>query len=506
MEKKAKRRKLYLIGVDAAPLWAILELSQKYEMKGFSRFLKGGTLNELESTLPPVTAAAWPSIYTGLEPKDHGVMDFVYLDRNYVKQLIYYDSKKNPPFWDKLAKSGVRSLILTPAMVLTLSDSKNIDMVTGWPLEPKYSSEELRKAAKKFGFRGEPEIGVDLDKGVVPIAEGSKKYCKSIKARAEMGKYLIKKNDYDLVFVCFTETDRIQHYSFNNKNWSDYIHPLYENISEFIEWVVNYSKKMGEDAEIMLVSDHGAQPIYDKFLPNAWLIKENYAKLKRDVDNETGPSSKKTQGLNAGIKDYVVDKALRWRMRRVVYQKMPDFVKKMADRIVEEDRTNMDSKGYLKISDEDIDMRQTRAFASVSFGPVGMIWINDGRFAAPGIPSSKRSALKKELMERIGKLKDREGGRLVEGVFDGGAYYKDSGSFISPDILFLLRKNYIVDFTYYSKDTLFMKPEIYRSGDHTMQGIFGVLDSGAHTRRSLIKKKMSVYDIAPLILKYFDGQ
>ncbi len=37
---------------------------------------KEGVETELESTFPPWTGSAWPSIYTGVDPAHHGVYSF----------------------------------------------------------------------------------------------------------------------------------------------------------------------------------------------------------------------------------------------------------------------------------------------------------------------------------------------------------------------------------------------------------------------------------------------
>ena len=62
-------------------------------------------------------------------------------------------------------------------------------------------------------------LGLNLDKQAMPLEEAARSYTQSIESRSEMAKYLIKKNDYDLVLVCYTETDRIIHYALNKKDW-----------------------------------------------------------------------------------------------------------------------------------------------------------------------------------------------------------------------------------------------------------------------------------------------
>jgi predicted AlkP superfamily phosphohydrolase/phosphomutase len=265
------RKKIYIIGIDSAPLWIISKLYKKYKMKGFSRFIDHGLLKEMRSTMPPVTAAAWPSIYTGKEPKEHGMMDFLHIDRNYTRQLMYYDPEEHNPFWEVLAKKGLKSLVVTPAMVLKKSKSQNVDIITGWPLQPSYGSKELERAAKKFGFTGEPDLGIDLDKRSLPLAKATELYTKSINARSELSKYLIKKKDYDVVFVCFTETDRIQHYAFKQKRtgrntWHRYTRRCPTSWSG----PSTTPKAERRIQPSIIVSDHGSQPVLQQ-IPCQWL-------------------------------------------------------------------------------------------------------------------------------------------------------------------------------------------------------------------------------------------
>jgi predicted AlkP superfamily phosphohydrolase/phosphomutase len=461
-------------------------------MKGFEYFMKANAVKEMKSTIPPVTSAAWPSIYTGKKPNEHQMMDFLHIDKNYTRQLLYYDTEEHNPFWEVLAKKGKKSLVITPPIVLQRSNSKNVDLITGWPLPPKYSSKELEEIAKRFGFDGEPDIGVDLDKKTLPLAEGTELYVKSIESRSEYAKYLIKRKDYDLVFVCFTETDRIAHYALNRKDWEKYTAPIYKSVSNFIEWVIEYSKDE-ENSSIMILSDHGAQPIKNKFLVNTWLIDNNYAMVKPD-----GKKSGKSSLTSA--KKYVSEKVMKLKIRRAIYNNMPSFLKKAAEKMIDESLEESQDANHIKIQESDFEMQKTKAFAAVSYGPCGMIWINDDRFANPGTNKKETKLLKKELMNKLSMIKDPNKNKLIIDIIDGSKYYEGASKFIAPDILFQLRDNYLVDFSYLSTQGIFMKPEPYRSGDHSINGIFGWIGK---RNVSLIKGKASIYDVHQDILDYF---
>ena len=486
------KRRLYVIGIDSAPLWIIKKLYRKYKMEGFGRFLENDALREMESTIPPVTAAAWPTIYTGKHPKDHGIMDFLYIDRNYTRQLIYYEPEKHRPFWEELASKGKKCLVVTPAMVLQKSRSKNVDMITGWPLQPSYNSKELESAAKKFGFTGEPDIGVGLDKGEISLAKAVDMYEKSMRARSELSKHLIRKNNYDMAFVCFTETDRIQHYALNRNDWEKYAAPLYKAASDFIEWVLEYSKK-DRDSAIMIVSDHGAQPVRDKFLVNSWLIDNGYAALK----SEKAAAHKK--GAVHSAKRYVSERIMKLKIRRAVYNRMPAFMKRSVEKMIDESLEEAQDSEHVKIQEADFDMPRTKAFAAVSYGPIGMIWLNDRRFSRPSLNGFAARKTKAEIITKLKRLKTRDGSILVNRVLDGSRYYSNAKTFIPPDIIIELATGIITDFSYYSKSGIFMRPEMHRSGDHSRNGVFGSQNMGSS------RSEMKIGDIRDAVIGYLIG-
>jgi predicted AlkP superfamily phosphohydrolase/phosphomutase len=491
-----KGKKLYIIGIDSAPEWIIRDLCKKHSMKGFERFIKGGTLMEMKSTLPPLTPVAWPSIYTGLNPSEHGVMDFFSIDKSYTKQLSYFDQDAHKTFWASLSDEGLSSLVITPPTVLKLSHEDNVDMVTGWPLQPRYSSVQLEQAAKSIGFSGEAEIEKGLQSGKVSLEEARVSYVESIRKRAEFAKLLMSKKDYDMVFVTFTETDRIQHYSLNRKDWEDYTAPLYSAVSDFIEWVVK--EKMDSNSAMIIVSDHGAYPVKKKFLLNGWLIKKGFTSLKPEVrksmDNPT-----KSKGTEISLK-YKLREGIVSSGARKLYDKMPQQAKKLAGNVLGSTLGSASGGEFTRIHDFDLDMKSTTAFTSISNDPVGMIWINDDRFSSPVVAKGEKEKLKRRIIEELKAIKTEEGDPLIQEIYDGSGYYGKTKSFIPPDILLRVKEGYIADVKNYSPKTDFMDPELAKSGDHTLFGIFGAIGSGLP---KMNRKAMNVLEVNNIVLKYF---
>ncbi len=494
-----KNRKLYLIGIDAAPLWIIKENYKKYKMDGFARFFDEGILTELESTLPPMTGPSWPSMYTGVRPGVHGIPDFFTLKSNYTKEVAYYDPEIIEPFWERLGKDGIRSLLITPAMAVRLPKSENVDMMTGFPLPPRFSSEEIRRAAKKYGFEGEPNIEKMIKSKEMSLAEASKRYVESIKKRGELAKHLMLRNNYELSFICFTETDRIQHFSLNLPEWKSYVLPLYQEISKFLEWTVENAEKEG--ARIMLVSDHGAQPIKSKFLMNAWLINNGYARLKQEIEEQ----NKKTGGNSSNLKYTVREKIIRSRLRKV-YDKLPNMGKSVAKDVLGNLLVASSGEDYTRIHDFDFDMKRTVAFSSISNWTVCSIYINDSRFDEGVVSVTKKRAIKNELIRKLMLVNDENGNKLMVRAFDADKYYEGTQMFIAPDVMVEIKKGYFIDvFGYLKSGGLFMKPEMAKRGDHTNEGIFGAISYGDGGRKTTKHpaSNPSVYQINPTVLSYF---
>ena len=68
--------RVLIIGLDGAT-WNVLDpLIENGVLPNLEKLAKNGTRGILESTIPPITACAWPSFYTGRVPGNHGVFDF----------------------------------------------------------------------------------------------------------------------------------------------------------------------------------------------------------------------------------------------------------------------------------------------------------------------------------------------------------------------------------------------------------------------------------------------
>ncbi|MDE1851030.1 MAG: alkaline phosphatase family protein [Candidatus Micrarchaeota archaeon] len=487
---KSGDKKLYLIGIDSAPLWLLEEFKNAKGMEGIRKIMSEGKVVEMESTMPPMTGPAWPSIYTGLGPGGHGVPDFFYMKKDYTPDVAFFDSENVKPFWERLASGGTRCLLITPAQITRLSRNPNIDMMSGFPLRSKTNNDEIQTLMQRYKFDGEPDIENEMKGGKMSIEEGSRRYVQSIAARSRIARHMIEKHDYGFVYVCFTETDRMQHSTLNNPKYRDYLLPIYSEISKFVEYAIERAEKDG--AQVLIVSDHGGQPIRQKFLVNSMLIKEGFVALKDSISSDI---KKEKEAGGVSLRYMLREKLLTTRLRRV-YDKMPYAMKKVVFNLSASLFSKASHEEYVHIHLYDMDMEKTKAFAAISNLVVGTIWINDSRFSKGIVSKAEKGKVIRHLVSSLSKVKAPDGKKLFAKVEPTDKYYKGTKMFITPDLFLETREGYTIDVKYFSLKSDFMRPELFKSGDHTMFGIYGALNGK-------VKDKMQVTDVAPQILAYF---
>jgi predicted AlkP superfamily phosphohydrolase/phosphomutase len=66
-----------VIGLDAACLETLRPFFDTGSTPNLKAICEEGVSEPLESQIPPWTASAWPSLYTGVNPGKHGVFDML---------------------------------------------------------------------------------------------------------------------------------------------------------------------------------------------------------------------------------------------------------------------------------------------------------------------------------------------------------------------------------------------------------------------------------------------
>lgn len=256
--------KILIIGVDGLDR----ELLEKYiSFLPTFRFVRDKSPDiRMVSVFPPDSDTAWASIYTGLNPAKHGIVDFVDpLERNKInkKEGEYWDLEaiKGKTFWDLASKENKRSCILFPHIAFPVWEIKGIML----NYNPKTGEINIFSDQNVF-FKGD---NFKLQKRLPRTKFEYKKYLNKkinqVKKEFEIANRFIQMKEWDIFFFYSSALDSIKHIFWNYCDPND---PTYPGQNQFQNVILDmyklYDELIGKliqgidnDTVVLIISDHG---------------------------------------------------------------------------------------------------------------------------------------------------------------------------------------------------------------------------------------------------------
>jgi len=489
--KSKSTLKTVIIGLDGATFNFILPFIGEGKLPTFKYLLQKGAWGELESTIPPVTAAAWPSFLTGQNPGKHGILNFLQagsanISGNQEGEIVTTKNFAGRTFIDIMSNHGLRIGVITVPVTYPPWKLNGV-MISGYPspdndkiysISEGYSftlSEPLNFSAAYYKHATQEEILRDCL---------HRDNLRSLLAFDLFGRY-----EFDCFIIVFGGIDRAQH------NYWKYFDPNYPGVSDaerrvfrdaiFLnykfadEQIARFLAHFGARANIFIISDHGAgRHPFHFFHGNSWLRHGGFLKLNlpkalareamkrsyRNLKRVLTPSSKSSTTFLSGIKAVAEKKG----------------------------------GGIARI----FDWSQTSAFFHALQHPVGGIVINlKGRQPKGCVhPGKEYKNLVDAILHNLLDYTDPATGRKViqeakrrEDIY-AGPYVENF-----PDIVYTLNPHYTPGTEIFgspiSKVPTFRLSKL--SGVHQMKGIF--IAHGPKIR-SVHLKGARIIDIAPTVL------
>ena len=323
--------KLIIIGVDGLDYDVVRENGK--ELRNLNRLLENNNYPRLRSVFPADTTPAWATIFTGKDPSEHGIINFVNIgdtSNKYVENEFDDAELKGKTFWDVLGKEGYRCTVLLP-----------MDIKEGWDINgtmitrpykgrisvfPKCKEilykNDINKLYDEIQFASEKQYDDLLELFLLKLDE---EYRLTIKA--------LENEESDVFFTYFSVVDGVQHafWSYCDKTHAQYpgenkysgaITGIYKKIDSIVEAII----AMRPESSILVVSDHGHGPRPLKRVNiNEILSREGYLspihKEKRDTKLYFKQSIK--QAAIAVVKKYGLPKWIVRILRKIpLWKKM----------------------------------------------------------------------------------------------------------------------------------------------------------------------------------------
>ena len=210
-----KPMKVIIIGLDGATFRIIDPLLEKEELPNLRSVLESGIRGILKSTVPPTTPPAWTSIFTGMNPGNHGIFDFSYpVPNSYDRRIINSTKRRGRPIWTQLSRIG-KSVCVINVPVTYPPDRVNGYMISGmftpstqsdFTYPPEFKQELLNKFPDYvIDFEeGDAGSGSDLRERYLHV----ERITKQLKNLAIM---MMEKDEWDFLALVFVGPDRMQH-------------------------------------------------------------------------------------------------------------------------------------------------------------------------------------------------------------------------------------------------------------------------------------------------------
>jgi len=466
-----------VLGLDGAT-WTVLDpLIKEGHLPEIKALLKDGQSGTLESTFPPITAPAWLSMATGQNPGKTGV--FYFLNRedpdSFDFETLGSDKFQGQSFWDILSAHDHSVGIFNYPMLYPPYEINGF-MISGLGSDaddtityPESLSEELDDVTNGYQvkvpyadpkYQGRPER---LESDLLEIID---------KREAAM-EYLLTEKDPDHFFGIISATDWAQHYFWR---YHDEDHVLYDpdagredalkriwmRVDDAVGTIAELAEE--DDANLLIVSDHGFGPVNKTFHSNEWLERQGY--LHYEERSITDQIRTKYFPYLRQIGESVVN----------AVPQLNDFAKSVG-------------KSIRKTPGEEIDFERSVAFAPRQNLTSGMIYL-----------LSDDPEDKQDLAEELENLDSYPNGPKNVTVYEPEDVCHGPKTDLAADLMVEL-DNYecAVDPRSKATNQIFSDgpPSDARSGGHNREGI--IVASGPSVK-SDGELNASIFDVAPTML------
>lgn len=289
-------RKLLIIGLDCADPHLVFDQFSDL-LPVFRSIADRGFAARLRSTDPPLTIPAWATMTTGMNPGTLGCYGL----RN--RTSYQYDSLEistsqsihYPRIWNRLAQTGRQSIIVGVPQTYPVQPM-NGTLIAGMLAPDIHSQFTWPPDLKTDLLNRFPDYQIDIaDFRSIPPEALQSQIISMTETRFAALRYLLQSRQWDFAMMVEIALDRLHHAFWH---YWDQTHPLHPGDTALARVLPDYYRLLNREIEetlailpdntdIMIVSDHGAQPMRGGFRINEWLRQNGYLTLLTGPTRET---------------------------------------------------------------------------------------------------------------------------------------------------------------------------------------------------------------------------
>lgn len=453
--------KTIVVGIDGAHFELIEPWLTEGKLDNIQSLISAGTSADSRSCLPPVTSPNWKCYSTGMNPGQLGIYWWENIDID--DRKVYYPAdRKNRPdeIWDYLSRAGYDVGSIGTPLTYPPKDINGV-MIAGGPdcassqfTNPTSLEDKLQR---EYNYRVHPQTSITSDR-----AQAAEEIHDLISSRFEVALGLDAEYDFDFLQITTFYINVLQHHFWNDEEtkqgW------------KIIDNYIGELRGQNPNANIILISDHGANKLNTVFNINTWLSDNSYLTLTWQYRLL---STLVDAGVNRKNIRSVTDKL---RLTSLLQRILPDS----AIGTVPFDTTEIKKEAKT----DNVDWDRSKAIASGQ-GPIYAI----------------DDDVTKKLKSALEKVEDTTGTRLFENVYRKDEIYY--GEFLdeAPALILDQAPNVHIRGSI-GRDEAFETPsETGWRAENKKTGLFAASGPDIDYQAP---EQISIVDLAPTILSLFD--
>ncbi|MHC3437836.1 alkaline phosphatase family protein [Natrialbaceae archaeon A-gly3] len=481
---------LLVVGLDSACRRVLEPLFEAGAVPTLERLLETGTSGPLESQIPPWTASAWPSLYTGKNPGKHGVYDFLAFN-GYDWDVVNATHVRERAIWELLSEHGLSSVVVNVPVTHPPREVAGA-LIPGMtaPEDPDCHPEGILPEVKAQcgGYRVYPQSGPEPDSSI----EG---YERTVELRGTAFRYLLERFSPDFGFLQFQVTDSVFHE--RPGDWTA-IEAVYRAVDRELEATL----EQADPANVLLVSDHGMGEVTGhEFRVNDFFREKGYVAAKSG--GEGMPTWSRAwendllEGEDADDHDpSTLERAMEAAARvGITTQRVASALETVG---LKEPIGRRMPNDLIRAASEQVDFPNSRAYVR-SKSELGVRINLEGREPGGQVPQGEYDEFQARLIEELSAVETPDGEPMFDDVAPRERYFEGPHLEDAPDVVTVPADfdNAIVAGL---EGEQFADP--VEPWNHKQTGI--VAATGSDFAEDVTLAGATIFDIAPTICSIFD--
>ena len=360
-------KRILAIGLAEADLTDTRAAQIATAMPVLTRLKAQGVHGKTLAIQPLASKPLWASVFTGVEPQDHGIWGNSVRNKDGSRARISPKNLMAPPLWTLLEENGLSVSTFNVDLLEPTQGSKGFHVFsTGRPgVEPDqvFPPATYQGLCEKFGaWTVKTRARAKDDWASILPAE--------IEEKSEVLSDLLATHSWDFAAIRIVDLAQAQH-----RFWGDNgqtLTNIYKALDALIERIVT---EAGPETTVFVFSECGAGPIRYAVDLNTWLEAEGFLVRQKTTVGALG--------------------TVLARLHKNLRKFIPKSLK----------LTDLKFRVRSRISDTGIDWTRTKAYA---LGDTSEIYLN--------VPPENRKVVLEDIKSRLLTLKDPSGNRAIEDV------------------------------------------------------------------------------------------